>query len=711
MKKTNDHRRPERLFNEADALALIEKYASYPQDLALRVYTSRLVGGNRSLVLHGGGNTSVKVKLKNIVGEETDVIFVKGSGWDLSTIEPEGFAGLNLAPLRKLLQLESLSDDEMDNQLKIHQISSRSPDPSVEALLHAFLPYKYVDHTHADSILILTNQKHGERMVKEALGSRVAVLPYTMSGFPLAKAVLNQYERRPETDAIVIIHHGIFTHGEDARTSYEKMIDYVNRASAYIDAHIRDRPLMTPCSGLAPPKNPDVSMARCTQVVRGVCAHRASGGRLRRFYVETRQTPDLVEASLSGQASEVCRSGVLTPDHTIRTKNIMVHIESIPETDESLKQIVNQNVDAFKKDYQHYFQDQIATKGLTYKSLDPFPRLFLAAGLGLVALGVTRKEAQVAADIGQQTVRAKLRAFAMGKYLPISDTHVFDMEYWSLQQKKLSRSAPLALQGQIAIVTGGGGAIGFGIAKQLLAAGAVVVITDIDPSRLQKVHSILSDTYGHSQVERVLCDVTDFQSVESAFEEISRKIGGIDIVVPNAGIAHVAKIEALDPDMLDKVLAVNLKGTFNVIKASVPVFKRQETGGNIVVISSKNVFDPGASFGAYSASKAGAHQISKIAAMELAEWGVRVNMVNPDAVFGDAEVSSKLWDLVGPERMKSRGLDADSLKAYYRQRSLLKLPVLAEHVGNAVVFFASEQTPTTGAALPVDGGIPAAFPR
>jgi len=285
------------------------------------------------------------------------------------------------------------------------------------------------------------------------------------------------------------------------------------------------------------------------------------------------------------------------------------------------------------------------------------------------------------------------------------------MEYWNLQQKKLGKTSALPLQGQVAVVTGGGGAIGFGVADRLLDAGAVVVISDIDERRLHKVYSLLAERHDKSRVESIPFDVTDYQSVERAFEEIGRRLGGIDIVVPNAGIAHVARIENLEPDRFDQVVAVNLMGTFIVIKASIPVFKRQGTGGNIVVISSKNVFDPGAAFGAYSASKAGAHQISKIAALELAELGVRVNMVNPDAVFGDEEVSSGLWDLVGPERMKSRGLDAEGLREYYRQRSLLKVRVLAEHVGNAVVFFASGQTPTTGATLPIDGGIPAAFPR
>ncbi len=700
----------ENLFKEEEAIVFAEKFAAFSKELAIRVYTSRLIGNNNNLVLHGGGNTSVKTKLKNIIGDEKDVLFIKGSGKDLSTIEPEGFVGLNLDPLLKLRHIESIPDSEMDNQLKIHRISNQSPDPSVETLLHAFLPHKYVDHTHADSILILTNQKHGEDIVKEALGLKIAVAPYTMSGLPLAKSVIEQYEKDPDIDAIVIINHGIFTFSESAGTSYENMIDYVSKAEAYIEEKIQNKPLMTPRTDFLPLKNFETSLFRTTQIIRGSCAHPDSAGRMRRFYAETRCVPDLVDTSLSKEAKDICRSGVLTPDHAIRTKNRIVYIESVPENDDELKKIIIQAIETFKKDYHLYYQNHAQEKGIDVKGPDFYPLLFLVAGLGLIAFGVTREEACIAADIGEHTIRAKLRANALREYLPISESHVFDMEFWSLQQKKLSRSN-LPLEGQVAIITGGGGAIGFGIADRLIAAGAVVVISDIDKSRLQEAHSLLAEKYSESQVESIVFDVTNYPSVEKAFVEISRRLGGIDIVVPNAGIAHVAKIEDLDPEKLDQVIAVNLKGTFTVIKASVPIFRRQGTGGNIVVISSKNVFDPGAAFGAYSASKAGAHQISKIAAMELAELGVRVNMVNPDAVFGDEKVCSKLWELVGPERMKSRGLDADGLREYYCERSLLKVHILAEHVGNAVVFFASDLTPTTGASLPVDGGNPAAFPR
>ena len=695
----------------ADAEKFVEKLSGISREFALRIYTSQLIGSNPNLVLHGGGNTSIKLKPKNILGEEQDVLFVKASGADLANMTPEGFVALDLSFLRKLHTLDSLEDEEMESQLEIHKLLKSHLNPSVEALLHAFLPPKYIDHTHADSILILTNQTEGTGLVKKALGPRVAVLPYTMSGLPLAKAVAAQYAKQPDLEAIVIINHGIFTFGEDALTSYERMIAYVDRAEKYVTQRIKDTPLITPRTDFSLAKDAKSLAAHLSQVLRGSCAHKGSDGNLRRLIVEYRSTPELLDVALSQQAPALCDSGVLTPDHVTRTKNKIAYLDYVPESDDSLKEKVSQIIEDYVKNYRHYFQEQVKTKGLDRKELDPFPRVLLVAGLGLFTLGFSRKEAKVAADIAEHTIFAKVRAEGLGNYAPITDSHVFDMEYWRLQQRKTGPVSPAPLQGQVALITGAGGAIGFGIADRLLAAGVAVVLSDIDESRTQKARSILKERNENAEVEIIPFDVTDYQSVAAAFDETSRRLGGVDIVIPNAGIAHVAKIEDLDPLKMDQVIAVNLKGTFNTIKASIPVFKRQGTGGHIIVISSKNVFDPGAAFGAYSAAKAGAHQISKIAALELAEMGVRVNMVNPDAVFGDEEISSKLWDLVGPDRMKSRGLDYEGLKEYYRNRNLLKTQVMAEHVGNVVVFFATDLTPTTGSSFPVDGGIPAAFPR
>jgi rhamnose utilization protein RhaD (predicted bifunctional aldolase and dehydrogenase)/NAD(P)-dependent dehydrogenase (short-subunit alcohol dehydrogenase family) len=698
-------------YNKTRAGKFIKHYPNTSREMALRTYTSRLIGADPNLVLHGGGSTSVKLEHKNILGEDQEILFVKGRGVDLATIEPQGFVALDLAFLKKFRRLDKLDDAEMENQLQICKLHPSALSPCVESFLHAFLPHRYVDHCQADSILILTSQPNGRDMVRDVLGPRVASLPYCMPGLPLAKKAAAEYDRNPDLQAIVIGNHGIFTFGEDAATSYTRMIDFVNRAAAFIKSKINGKALITPRDDLAPFEESKPPAAVFAQSIRGANAHPDPDGRLCRFRVEIRSTPDLVDASLSREAPTLCDSGVLVPDHVTRTKNRYVYIRWLPDQVDDLGLTLRREIDNFSAQYHRYFEEHTRLDGRDRQEPDPFPRVFLVQGLGLFALGFSQREAKAAADIAEHTIRAKLQAGAIGAYVPLADSHTFETEYRQFKQKKVSKRPRPLLQGQIALITGAGGAIGCGVADRLLAAGAAVVLSDINEPRLQKVSAVLKDRYPTGEIESIPFDVTDYASVTSAYEEISRRLGGIDIVVPNAGIAHVARIEELDPQKLDQVIDVNFKGTFNTIKAAIPVFKRQGTGGNVVVISSKNVFDPGAAFGAYSASKAGAHQISKIAALELAPLSVRVNMINPDAVFGDENISSQLWDLIGPDRMKSRGLDYNGLQEYYRDRNLLKARVEAEHVGNAVVFFASEQTPTTGASLPVDGGIAAAFPR
>jgi rhamnose utilization protein RhaD (predicted bifunctional aldolase and dehydrogenase)/NAD(P)-dependent dehydrogenase (short-subunit alcohol dehydrogenase family) len=701
----------ENRYNEHHAQELIERYPDTAEELIRRIYTSRLIGANPSLVHPGGGSTSLKLRQKNVLGEDEQILYLKGSGVDLANIDPQGFVALDLAFLNKFRRLEKFDGADMDNQLQMRKLLPSPLNPSAESLLHAFLPHRYIDHTHADSIVILTNQPDGRELVRDILGPRVAVLPYTVSGLPLAKAAADQCDKHPDLKAIVVVNHGIFTFGADAETSYIRMIDCVGRAEAFIRRRLADRPPVSPqADGVATEASKSLA-ADLAPFIRGACAHESPDGRLCRFRVEFRSTPELLDTSISKDTQTLCDSGVLTPDHVTWTKNRYIYIDSLPHQAEEMEALLTRKIKRFVAEYHHYFQKQHKIKGPQCHEMDPYPRVFVVRGLGLFTLGFSQHEAKVAADIAAHTIRAKLQAGAIGAFVPIAASCIFEAEYRGLQQKKVRQRPRPLLQGQIALITGGGGAIGCGIADRLLAAGAAIVLSDIDELRLQQVWAALKDRHPAGEIETLPFDVTDYPAVAAAYEKISRRLGGIDIVVPNAGIAHVARIQDLDPRKLDQAIDVNLKGTFNTIKAAIPIFKRQGTGGNVVVISSKNVFDPGAAFGAYSASKAGAHQISKIAALELAPLGVRVNMVNPDAVFGDENISSKLWDLIGPERMKSRGLDYKGLQEYYRNRNLLKARVRAEHVGNAVVFFASDQTPTTGASLPVDGGIPAAFPR
>jgi rhamnose utilization protein RhaD (predicted bifunctional aldolase and dehydrogenase)/NAD(P)-dependent dehydrogenase (short-subunit alcohol dehydrogenase family) len=582
----------------------------------------------------------------------------------------------------------------------------------VETLLHAFLPHRFVDHTHADAILILTHQPNQIELLRDVLGPKAGVLTYLMPGLPLAQQVAGCFEANPEFEAIISLDHGIFTFAEDAETAYSRMIDYVTRAEKYIEEKTQGGIVAASESA-----SDSVSMTpdaeRVAQVLRGSCARiaAASDGRPRRLVAELRSTTEILEIADSDAASEICGSGVMTPDHVIRIKNCMLYLDRVPKDDAELQTFIDQKVQEYADAYQAYFKKHSEARQGSLQILDPAPRVALCRGVGLVALGATRKAARVAADIAEHTLHAKKLGGQFGNYVPLDENHIFDMEYWILEQKKLGKAKPKQLQGQVAFVTGAGGAIGKGIADRLLAAGASVAIADIDEARLKTVHELLAKSHDASCIESIACDVTSHESMEQALATVSQRMGGIDILVPNAGIAAVATLEDLDPKRFQQVLDVNLTGAFHTIKAAIPIFRRQASGGSIVLISSKNVPDPGASFGAYSASKAGAHQIAKIAALELSQYGVRVNMVNPDAVFGDEAVSSGLWDEIGPDRMKSRGLDPDGLEDYYRQRNLLKASVRAEHVGNVVVFFASEQTPTTGASFPVDGGVPSAFPR
>jgi rhamnose utilization protein RhaD (predicted bifunctional aldolase and dehydrogenase)/NAD(P)-dependent dehydrogenase (short-subunit alcohol dehydrogenase family) len=690
-------------YEDQEACRFIDKYGEVPADLAIRVYTSRLIGSETDLVLHGGGNTSVKTTITNILGEEIEVICVKGSGWDLGDIEPQGLPALDLEYLRRLRVLESLTDEEMVNQFRTHLLVASSPTPSIETLVHAFLPHKFIDHTHADAIVTLTNQPEAERLLREALGEKIAVLPFIMPGFPLALAMADLYEKNPEAEAIILMNHGIFTFGEEGHIAYARMIDYVTRAEEYI----ADR--------YAPAGSAAIPSPECDLVLpclRGALSQVDNGNTPVHFSLDLRDDDEIVTALDHPDAEKRFVSGVLTPDHVIRTKNYPLFLDFTGKTGEDdIGGAIREELDIYREQYISYFNAQVEAKKVDKVRLDPLPRVILVRGLGLIGVGADPRSAAIAADIAEHTIKAKLRASAVGSFRELEEHFIFDMEYWSLEQAKLGKGSPLPLQGRVALVTGGGGAIAMGIARQLLKAGARVYLSDIDEERLHRSCSKLAERFGESMVRSLVMDVTAADSVGSGLSLIIRENGGLDILVPNAGVAHVARLEDLDDQKFDQVLDVNLKGVFQVIKSVTPLFRRQAMGGSIVINSSKNVFDPGAAFGAYSSSKAGAHQLGKIAALELAELGVRVNMINADAIFDDEGVSSGLWDVVGPDRMKSRNLDPEGLKEYYRQRNLLKATVTADHVGLAVVFFASGQTPTTGATLPVDGGIAAAFPR
>ena len=697
-------------WSDADAQTWVERLRpTWDEDMAHRVYTSRLIGADPDLVMHGGGNTSLKSRVTTAVGEEVDVLFVKGSGWDLDRLEPPGLPAVRLEPLRRLRSLPELSDEEMVNQLRVNLLDASAPNPSVETLLHAFLPHRFVDHTHADIALVLTNQAtDGEKLAREAFGPTWTWVPYVMPGFALAKAAAEAFERDPTADGLILANHGLFTFGDDARTAYERMIDAVARAEAFVADRLRGTTFAIPSRGATPFDTLD-RVADLAPELRGALASPTDDPDRpwRRVILEHRGDAEILGLLDAPNAADLAEANPLTPDHVIRTKGPALFVDL--DGDRERRARLADAVAAYRRRYERYVDAHEATVGGVTR-LDSSPRVVLVPGVGILAAGPTAREAAIAADIAEHTLRAKATADALGRYQGLPDEDLFAMEYWSLEQAKLGKASPPLLAGQIALVTGAAGAIGFGISAALLDAGAHVVVSDLDAERVDAAVAELTEGRG-PVASGVVMDVTDEASVRDGIAAACRRYGGLDLCVLNAGIAHVSALADTSPDDFRRVVDTNLTGAFLVLRETAAVLRRQGTGGNVVVNSSKNVFGPGADFGAYSASKAGAHQLGKVAALELAAAGVRVNMINADAVFGDERRPSGLWREVGPARARSTGLEPTELEAHYRERNLLKARITAEHVGHAVVFFASGLTPTTGATLPVDGGVPEAFPR
>ena len=690
----------ENRWSEEYAGKFINLYTNqWGEDLALRTYSGRLLGMDKSLVLHGGGNTSVKGVFTDILGNPVPAIYIKASGWDLASIRPEGQPALNLEYLTQLRALPGMNDVTMANVLRSQLLDARSPSPSIEALLHVFLPQKFIDHTHADAILTLSNQAGGEGLLREALGKGVIVLPYVHPGYALAKAAAEAFAKAPESRAMVLMKHGLVTWGESARESYEATIELVTLAEQFItrrssgpvaarrvtmqpNARERYRRIAPRLRGLLSAASGDPDRPRRTVILRPLI---------------NREVINLVD---SGRGEEILVTPPLTGDHLIRTRPLPLWLGDLERIDAA--------VAAYRQAYEAYF-NRHADRNEPPVSFDSAPRVVFIPGVGAVCAGQDVAEADRLRDITAQAVAVKGRVAAMGAYEGLSERDLYEMEYFPLQLAKLSEElAPLA--GRVAFVTGAAGAIGSGICRSLLANGCHVAASDLPGEALDGLVLELKKEHGE-RLEGVAMDVTDVKKVAEGLRQVVELWGGVDLLVINAGLAHVSSLADMDGAMFQKLQRVNVEGTLHMLSQGGRLLTEQGTGGDVVLISTKNVFAPGASFGAYSATKAAAHQLARIASLELAEKDIRVNMVAPDGVFSDGARKSGLWAEVGPERMKARGLDAAGLEAYYQNRNLLKARITADHVARGVLFFATRQTPTTGATLPVDGGLPDATPR
>ena len=684
------------------------------EDMAALIGLSRLIGKSQDLVLYGGGNTSVKGAITNALGESVEALFIKASGIDMASAGPDDFVALNLSYLLRLRNLSTLSDEAMTDAFGTHLLKPATKMPSIETLLHAFIPPHFIVHTHPGVILALTNRKDGGQTAADALGHDVPVIPYLKAGFPLALAVADAFEANPGAKAMILMQHGLVTWGRTAQEAYEATIAGVGKAEKYV-SKMRSRSTGAQHKGSANRmKEARSRYVQCAPILRGLLGT-PSGNPDRPFdrvILSHCVDEEILHVLGSKKGKELALSAPLTPDYLIRTKAYPLWIDSLPNKDgPGLRETLAKAIANYGKDRIAYLKKHGRKKNTAANTVDNFPRVILIPGIGAIGAGPDSAAASLATVITRQALRMKMAIHESGgTYRGLPEADLFEMEFRAIQRAKLRQASPGSLAGTVALITGSAGAIGFGICEALLEQGTHIAMTDLAGEKLDAAAGELANAYP-GRVLGVGLDVTDPLSVAEGFRTAIQAWGGIDLVIINAGIAHVSALDQMELEMFRKLERVNTEGTLLVLGETARHFKTQNTGGDIVLVSTKNVFAPGAKFGAYSATKAAAHQLARIASLELADIGVRVNMVAPDGVFSHGSKKSGLWTEVGPDRMRARGLDEKGLEEYYRQRNLLKTKVTAYHVAKAVLFFATRQTPTTGATLPVDGGLPDATPR
>ncbi len=646
-----------------------QKYSRNPLDM--RVYTSRLLGREPDLVLHGGGNTSVKSEVTNLFGEKERVLYVKGSGWDLATIESAGFAAVRMDTLHKLVRLHCLSDQEMVLAQKSAMLDPAAPTPSVEAILHAIIPFDYVDHTHADAVVTLTNTPQGQELIRNLYGQQVLVLPYVMPGFVLAKYV---YEATLNLDwskieGIILLHHGVFTFADHPRKSYENMLKLVTQAEDYLAENsdkIQSLQLAREVTD-TPPEY--LQLAKLRQTISRVQgkAHLAILDR----------SPESKAFAAHPEVANISRRGPLTPDHVIRTKRNPVIINHD----------VEYSVENYVNEYRAYFQRH-AREELT--CLSPAPCWAIWPGQGRVSFGRTIGDARIIEDIAQHTIKAIVQAERLGGWTALPEKDIFDIEYWELEQAKLKkRKLDPSLQGKIALVTGAAQGIGYASVQALVQAGAAVAAIDVSAQIVGR--------FAIPSVSELRCDVTESKQLQQSIEATVEKFGGLDILVCNAGVFPPSEnLEDMKSETWARSMAVNLTSHQQLIRAAIPYLKLG-IDPCVIIIASRNVTAPGPGAAAYSVAKAGLTQLGRVAALELGPVGIRVNMLHPDAVF-----DTGIWT---PPMLENRAKQYGMTIEEYKTRNLLKAEITSKDVASLVCALAGPVFyKTTGAQIPIDGG-------
>ncbi len=693
--------------------------ASPSATLAQLVARSRQLGADRTICNWGGGNTSAKADEIDFRGRPTRILWVKGSGSDLATVTEASFTGLYLDDVLPLLERERMSDTDMVSYLAHCFYEPNRPRPSIETLLHGFLPFLHIDHTHADATNYFACAADGEHLARECFGDELVWIPYRRPGFSLAREVALAMRAHPEAKLVILAKHGLITWGESDETCYAATLATIARAREFVEARITraDRALFGGSRVTAAvPEERHAIAAQVAPVVRGLVS--AEKRQILRF----EDTEDVLTFVSSQDAPRLTTIGAACPDHLVHTKPWPLLIDWTPEQDvTALSEALRTGIESYVTKYQRYLEENVqqdldpdATTPV-YRAADavadPHPRVILIPGVGMFTTGKDASQASVSAQLYHRAIAVMRGAEADGGFISLSDAESYAVEYWPLEQYKLKQAPPeREFSRQIVLVTGAAGGIGSAICRRMAQDGVHVVATDIDLAGAERIAGSLNERFGTGRAVAVKMDVTQEESVRAAFKQAALAFGGLDIVVSNAGLASSASITDTTLAEWNRNWNVLATGYFLVAREGFRILEAQGRGGNLVFVASKNALVAGKNASAYSTAKAAEAHLARCLAEEGGQFGIRVNTVNPDAVL----TGSRIWDSSWrQERAATYGVAPDQLEEIYRKRTTLGVNILPEDIAEAVVFFAStaRASKSTGNILNVDGGIPAAYPR
>lgn len=668
------------------------------------VYRSNLLGTDRAIANWGGGNTSVKTVETDFRGREIEVLWVKGSGSDLATMKARHFTALNLEDIRPLLEREAMSDEDMVAYLSHCMLDNKHPRASIETLLHAFLPFTHIDHTHPDAIISLCCTEGGRQLATEIYGERFVWVPYVRPGFTLSKMIAEAVRSNPQAELVLMEKHGLVTWGNTSAESYAKTIAIINEAESFIEKRLAGQMLFGGAKYQAlEAKERQKILSQVLPVIRSAVSQQ------QRQIVTYNDSEAVLEFVNSNAAPKVSQIGAACPDHLVHTKRVPLYINWEPNADggEELADLLQEAIAQYSKEYAAYFE---RNKNSGDSIGNPAPRVILIPGIGMVNTGRSWSLSKVSEALYQRAISVMKGTSALGQFTSLNEKESYNVEYWPLELYKLSLLPPEAeFSRQIGFVTGGGGGIGSTTCQHFAAQGMHVVVADINKESAQKVAAEINEKYGEGRATAVWLDVTREEAVIESFVETILTYGGVDVLVNNAGIASSSPFAETTLRDWERNISILTTGYFLVAREAFKIMKQQRLGGSMVFVASKNSIYAGKNAAAYSTAKAAEVHLARCLATEGGEFGIRVNSVLPDAVLQGSTIWNSSWR---NERAVAYGIEPDELEDYYRKRTVLQVNVFPADIAEAIAFLASSKaSKTTGTMITVDGGVAAAFTR